>query len=361
MAEFFTTPLTSWHVSHGAKMAPFAGWNMPIQYEGILAEHAHTRNSASIFDICHMGEFIVSGKNARQALMHAVSHSLAALGENHCRYGFLLNESGGVLDDCIIYNMGSDTYMIVVNAACIARDFETIRGRLPSDVACVDRSEQIAKIDLQGPLALDVMERLLGKDIHDLGYFAFRRMVWKEKPLLVSRTGYTGELGYELYLDSAGALALWVALLSDPRVKPAGLGARDTLRMEAGLPLYGHELDEHHTPIESGMGRMMKSEANFVGSGGLSVVREKLLAFELEGRRATRTGDRLALPGGEVVGRITSGTFAPSLGKVIAFGWVEVGKADSDEFEVLTSRTKLTAHKTDLPFYKQGTARRKFN
>ncbi len=359
MADILNTPLTAWHESHGAKMAPFAGWNMPIQYEGILAEHKHTRESASVFDICHMGEFIISGPGVKEALMKAVSHSLAELAPGRCRYGFILNEHGGVIDDCIIYNLDNDSYMVVVNAACADIDFKTLSSRL-AGFSCEDISAQTAKIDLQGPKSVEIMEAFLGENLHDLPYFAFRDTTWQGKPLKVSRTGYTGELGYELYIDSASALDLWEGLLKDERVKPAGLGARDTLRMEAGLCLYGHELDTEHTPVEAGLGVMMKSQADYVGKAGLATVRERLLPLEVEGRRAPRHGDKLAL-NGEEVGRITSGTFAPSLGKAIAFAWVRADKAEETAFTIVTPRAKLAAHVTTLPFYKKGTARTKLN
>ena len=357
MADMFKTPLAAWHEAHGAKMAPFAGWWMPIQYEGILVEHRHTRTQASVFDICHMGEFTVKGKGAKDALLHAFSHSLATLKEGRCRYGFILNEEGGVLDDCIVYNMGEDDYFIVVNAACIDRDFKTLCERMPAGVACQDLSSQIGKIDLQGPKSCEVLERFLGQNLHDLGYFAFRETEWNGKRLLVSRTGYTGELGYELYIEAASAQALWEALLEDERVKPAGLGARDTLRMEAGLPLYGDELDEKHTPVEAGMGRMMKNECDYVGKKGLEQVREVLLGLELEGRRAARHGDRLCLESGEEVGVVTSGTFAPSLGKSIAFAWCRAGQEGAASFVIDNGRAKLKARKVETPFYKDGTAR----
>ncbi len=355
MADILATPLTAWHQAHGAKMAPFAGWNMPIQYEGILAEHKHTREVASLFDICHMGEFLVNGPGAQEALMKAVSHSLANLADGRCRYGFILNESGGVIDDCIIYHLGPDSFMVVVNAACSEGDYRTLAARLPG-LKLEDISADTAKIDLQGPGAVEIMEGFLGEDLHNLPYFGFRYTTWNGHKLMVSRTGYTGELGYELYIDAAFALELWEGLLKDERVRPAGLGARDTLRMEAGLPLYGHELDTEHTPVEAGMGAMMKSEADYVGKAGLARVREKLLPLELDGRRAPRNGDTIEL-NGEQVGRVTSGTFAPSLSKAIAFGWVRADVADAPTYEVVTPRARLLARPAMLPFYKHGTAR----
>lgn len=357
MAEL-KTPLTDWHVAHGAKMAPFAGWLMPIQYEGILVEHQHTRQHAGLFDICHMGEFRIRGTGADAALAAAVSHNLATLAPGRCRYGFLLTEKGTVLDDCIVYRFGPDDFMVVVNAACAAGDFASLRARLPEGVALTDISEQTGKIDLQGPEAVDVLETLLGRSLRDMPYFGFRSEAWQGCELLVSRTGYTGELGFELYVPAGQTQALWEALLADERVKPVGLGARDTLRLEAGLPLYGHELDENHTPAEAGMGRMLTSTAPYVGREGAQEVRQKLLALSIEGRRAARNGDALLLEDGAPAGVVTSGSFAPSLGHVVAFAWADADKADA-AYLVQASRSQLKATVTEAPFYKEGTARQK--
>ena len=358
MAELFETPLGAWHQAHGAKMAPFAGWNMPIQYAaGILAEHTHTRTAASVFDICHMGEFTLAGTGAAAALARAVTHNLDTLKPGRCRYGFLLNEHGGTLDDLIVYRKGEDDFMLVVNGACEASDFAALSARMPAGLRLENISAQTAKIDLQGPLAVAVLETLLKENFHDLGYFAFRASTFAAAPLLVSRTGYTGELGYELYLPWDNALSLWEALLADSRVQPAGLGARDTLRLEAGLPLYGHELDTEHTPAEAGMDKMLTSTAEFVGRAGAFTVRQRLLPLRIEGRRAARHGDVLTLPDGTEVGTVTSGSFAPTLGYVIAFGWVDAAHADKQEFVVRTARAGLPATVVPLPFYTKGTAR----
>lgn len=354
------TPLTAWHEAHGAKMAPFAGWLMPIQYEGILAEHVHTRQHAGLFDICHMGEFLISGPGADAALARAVSHNLQTLKPGRCRYGFLLNGKGGVLDDGIVYRFGQDDFMMVVNAACAVNDFAVLRERLPEEVTLSDISAATGKVDLQGPESLDVLEAVLGQDFHDLGYFAFRETRWQGEKLLVSRTGYTGELGYELYISSGKTVAFWEALLADDRVKPVGLGARDTLRLEAGLPLYGHDLDGEHTPTEAGMGRMLTSTADYVGREGAARADEMLIPLRIEGRRAARHGDAVALPDGTVVGRVTSGSFSPSLGCVIALAWVPAAHAADPTFTVCAARAQLPAQRVELPFYTQGTARRKW-
>ncbi|GHU95238.1 glycine cleavage system T protein [Deltaproteobacteria bacterium] len=352
------TPLAAWHETHGAKMAPFAGWLMPIQYEGILIEHEHTRRHAGLFDICHMGEFRIERPGADEALACAVSHNLDTLAPGRCRYGFLLNKEGGVLDDCIVYRFGPDFFMLVVNAACAAGDYAVLRERLPQSVALTDISAGTAKIDLQGPESALVLEGALGENFRDLPYFAFRKTDFHGARLLVSRTGYTGEIGFELYLSPDNVEALWTVLLRDSRVKPAGLGARDTLRLEAGLPLYGHELDERHSPAEANMGRMLTSKADYVGRAGAMTIRERLVPLCLEGRRAARNSDAVTLPDGAPVGRVTSGSFAPSLGCAIAFAWVNAAHAGNEHFVIRAARTELDARRATLPFYTEGTARR---
>jgi aminomethyltransferase len=332
---------------------------MPIQYEGIVAEHSHTRSSAAIFDICHMGEFLIRGRGARQQLEQAVSHRLDNLEPGKCRYGFLLNPLGGILDDLIVYCLEADSYMLVVNAACAAGDFATLSSRLSAPVELEDISGTTGKIDLQGPLSLEVLERLLGADVRDLGYFSFRAASFEGEKLLVSRTGYTGELGYELYLPWGKTSVLWEKLAADARVKPAGLGARDTLRLEAGLPLYGHELDEDHTPAEAGMDKMLTSSTNYVGREGALRVRQRLIPLNIAGRRSARAGDIVVLPDGTQAGLVTSGSFAPSLGNAIALAWIDETCAGADTFIVRTAKTELPAQKTSLPFYKEGTARKK--
>ena len=360
MSEMRETPLASWHRSHGAKMAPFAGWDMPIQYEGILAEHNHTRSAASVFDICHMGQFMLEGEGAAEKLSRAVTHNLDTLKEGKCRYGFLLNEKGGVLDDLIIYRMGTDKFFLVVNAACAEGDFAALSSRVPGMVS--DISPRMGKVDLQGPASLDVLEKLLGQNFHDLGYFSFRECEFRGMPLRVSRTGYTGELGYELYPPRDMTEELWIALLEDERVKPAGLGARDTLRLECGLALYGHELDADHTPAEAGMGGLLTSTAPYVGHEQAKEIKAQVLVpLKLEGRRTVRNGDAVALPGeSAAIGKVTSGSFAPSLGYAVALAYVDKEYADRDAFELVSGRSVLPASKTDLPFYKNGTARMKF-
>ncbi|MFV0421601.1 glycine cleavage system aminomethyltransferase GcvT [Oleidesulfovibrio sp.] len=359
MAELFQTPLTAWHHAAGAKMAPFAGWDMPIQYAGIIAEHQHTRSAASIFDICHMGEFLLKGAGAQQALSKVVTHNLATLATGKCRYGFLLNEQGGIQDDLIVYCLGEDEYMLVVNGACTDSDFSWIKQNLPAEIMLEDISKSTAKIDLQGPKSIEALESTLGKSFRSLGYFNFETVDIDGEKMIVSRTGYTGELGYEFYLPASKALLLWKKLLENEHVKPAGLGARDTLRLEVGLPLYGQDLDEKHTPSEAGYGMMLKSEADYIGKGADKEIREQLVALTIPGRRSARHHDPVTLPDGQEVGIVTSGSFAPSVGCAVALAYIKKEVAEQTSFLIKGARTSLEATRADLPFYKEGTARTK--
>ena len=352
------TPLTDWNRSHGAKMVPFAGFDMPVQYASILAEHEQTRTKAAIFDICHMGEFLLAGAGAAEALGTAVTHDLATLAPGKCRYGFLLNEAGGVIDDLIIYCLGIDEYMLVVNGSRIAIDFETIKSRLPAGTDFRDVSPQTAKIDLQGPLAFEVLRDRVPGDFAGLKYFNFIWTEFQGAKLMVSRTGYTGELGYELFLPAGQAVALWEALAADPRVAPAGLGARDTIRLEMGYPLYGQDLDEKHTPAEAGYGWLLTSPAEYVGKGKAAGLRQKLIGLEIPGRRSARHGDVVLDRSGKTVGVVTSASFAPSLGHAVALAYVDAAAAEAKDFVVQAARTELPAIKRALPFYKNGTARK---
>ena len=357
MSDLLTTPLTQWHKDHGAKMAPFAGWDMPIQYAGIIAEHQHTRTKASIFDICHMGEFSLRGKGAANALSEAVTQDLSTLKPGRCRYGFLLNENGTVIDDLIVYCHSDEQYMLVVNGARTHIDFETLKNRLPADLDFEDISSATAKIDLQGPESLTALTNVMpGQGFADLPYFGFKTAQFHKTPILVSRTGYTGELGFELYMPWEHALSVWTALLQDPLVKPAGLGARDTLRLEVGLSLYGHELDGRHTPTEAGLGGMLKSQSMYVGKAHAHEVREELIPLAFESRRSARNQDKVFYQG-EEVGYVTSGSFAPSLGYAVALAYVKKEVAQNTNFTVKGVAAELAATRVPLPFYKKGTAR----
>lgn len=358
------TPLYEWHKAHNAKTAPFAGWDMPIQYEdGILAEHAHTRTQASVFDICHMAQFMVKGSNVTELLKKAVSHNLDTLAVGKCRYGFLLTEQGTVIDDLIVYHLGEDHFFLVVNAGCAEKDFSTLQERLGKE-NIENISPKSGKIDLQGPKSLEVLEAVTKQSFRDLKYFSFTHIDYKGHKILVSRTGYTGELGYELYCPREAVLTLWEDLLGHELVKPAGLGARDTLRLECGLALYGHELNEEHTVAESGLAGMLTSEADYIGKAHAKEIKsEVLVPLKLEGRRTVRNGDLVIKESGsdEAIGTVASGSFAPSLGFAVAFAFVKKEYADNGSFVLKAGRSEIAAKKTTAPFYTEGTARIKLS
>lgn len=352
------TPLHAWHTAHQGRMVPFAGWEMPVQYaSGILAEHEQTRNKASLFDICHMGEFLVSGTEAEVSLGRIVTNNLGNLRPGRAGYGFILNVNGGILDDLILYRLGPDQFQLVVNASRIDHDRDWICSLLPSSVTLEDISERTAKIDLQGPLSLEILNGVLPGQWGDMRFFSFRQTRFQGKDILVSRTGYTGELGYEMYLPDSLALPFWEACLQDDRVQPAGLGARDTLRLEMGLPLYGQDLDEQHTPAEAGYASLLSSPASYIGKDHQLDVRERLVPLLIAGRRSARHGDRIYSVSGEAVGQVTSASFAPSLGQAVALGYVEDRCAGESDFVVKTGKAELVAKQSTLPFFTGGTAR----
>jgi aminomethyltransferase len=358
VTSLLQTPLAEWHLAHGAKMAPFAGWNMPIQYSaGILAEHTHTREKAGLFDICHMGEFIMEGKKAAEVLGLAVTVNIATLKPGRCRYGFLLNERGGIKDDLIIYRLRDDRFMAVVNAGCRASDLEDFKERVGGSLLLEDISNATAKIDLQGPDSFAVLEERVPGPWRRLPYFGFTEEgTFDGSPLLISRTGYTGELGVEIYCPSDKALFLWEILTADDRVLPVGLGARDTLRLEVGLPLNGQDLDEAHSPAEAGYAAMLTSQAPYVGGEGSRLIRNKLTALAIPGRRSARHGDVVLLDGKEV-GVVTSGSYGPSVGHSIALAYIAREAADAPDYVVRAAKAELPARAAQLPFYKGGTAR----
>jgi aminomethyltransferase len=364
--EIRNTPLTAAHIAAGARMVPFSGWNMPVQYStGIIAEHNHTRNAVSLFDICHMGEFRISGTGAREALDHILARPVNDQKVGICRYNFLLNPAGGVLDDLIVYCVADEEFFIVVNAGCIASDAEQFRQELPTGISFVDESDSTAKLDLQGPLSAEVLVSL-GLNIKELpNYFKFTTVTIGGISCLLSRTGYTGELGFEIYLPSAKAETMWQLLLDHQQVKPAGLGARDTLRLEMGYALYGHELNVNITPVAAGMGGMLKlsslPERTFIGSTALqsAEVEQQLVGIMLDGRRAAREGTIITDINGKEIGKVTSGAFSPSLGNAIAMGYISGDTKLGTPLLLNAGRKAIPGKIVELPFYKSGSVRKK--
>lgn len=349
------------HVAAGAKMVPFGGWNMPVQYAGILAEHEQTRTGVSLFDCSHMGQFRVRGPKAGADLDALLPRPVSDMEVGSCRYNFLLNERGGVIDDLIVYCMGPEHFYIVVNAATCAGDAQWMRRRVSSTTKFVDESEDTAKFDIQGPQAWGYLEKLGVGRGEVPRYYRFSRVTVNGVPTLLSRTGYTGEAGVELYFDVKQAGRQWDYLLGLGGIAPAGLGARDTLRLEMGYPLYGHEMDESTTPVEAGFGKLVDLGHVFTGRNGLLGPPQKVLVgLRFEGRRAAREGTAVCGADGEVVGTVTSGSLAPSLGCAIAMAYVRPGVlAPGSVVRAQVGRSELVGQVVEMPFYKKGSARAK--
>ena len=358
------TPLYEAHLARHARMAPFAGWEMPIQYDGILREHLHTRSLCSVFDTCHMGEIELRGATAADDLERLLTCRIADLAVGRCRYGYLLNEEGGVLDDLTCYRLGPSRFWLVVNASTRPSDFPWIRARCSPSTEVEDISDRLAKLDVQGPTSLAAIEQAFAIRLPELGYFRWATVTLNGTETLISRTGYTGEWGYELYFPVDRALEFWTQLLSVPDVRPAGLGARDTLRLEMGYPLYGHELGPDRTPAGVAEGRFLDLGKPFIGRDRVreELTRgpaEKLVGLLMEGRRAARAGAPVWADGREV-GIVTSGSYAPSLGRAVALAYVSAPQAEPGRVLSVRAgdRMPLAGRVEPLPFYRHGTARR---
>lgn len=361
MEHLKSTPLSKQHRELQALMAPFGGWEMPIQYEGIIAEHAWCRSKASLFDICHMGEFLFEGNFDRDGLEDVFTFSVKTIPVGRSRYGFLLNDRGGVIDDLIVFRLAPEKAMIVVNAATADNDFAVISSRLKGG-AFSNISSQTGKLDIQGPLSREVMVSAFGEQIAQIPYFKFIEMQILGVDAIISRTGYTGELGYEIFLPSSKVVELWDTMLKDERVKPAGLGARDVLRLEVGYSLYGSDIDEDTTPLEAGLENFVNLDKNFVGKEALLLQKKqgllrKRIAFEVSGRRSPRHHYEI-FSGEESVGIVTSGVYSPMLGRGIGMGFVSpaIGTVGTP-VTVRHDRISMEAVTCELPFYKCGSLR----
>jgi aminomethyltransferase len=355
------TPLYEAHVDLGAKMAPFGGYDMPIQYEGIIAEHNATRQGATVFDTCHMGEFRITGATAVADLERLISAPIGSMETGQCRYGLFCNEAGGVIDDEITYRMGPEEFMIVVNAGTQEQDFEWILSKVSAGTKVENLSEATAKLDVQGPGAPKIVQAMLEQALAGMKYYRFAENRYRGERVLVSRTGYTGEIGFEIYCPSEMARTMWDDCLSRG-IKPAGLGARDTLRLEMGYPLYGHELSADRNAAESGFERSIASDKDFVGSSVVldpGTSRERLVGLLFAERRAARQGDAVLNAQGEHIGTVTSGSFGPSVGTAVAMAYVKKELAVSGtSVQVSTGRATLWAKVHDVPFYAEATARK---
>jgi aminomethyltransferase len=326
--EVLELPLGDWHRGQGARMVEFAGYHMPIQYEGIMAEHEWTRTSAGLFDVSHMGQLMLSGDGAAAALEKLVPGDISVLAEGRMRYSLLLAEDGGILDDLMVTNTPMGLYL-VVNGAVKMDDMGYLRSELPDEVT-INYMEDRALLALQGPKAAEVLKRIVPAAAN-LYFMEADICLWGHEPLWISRSGYTGEDGFEISVPAEHALALAQALCAQPEVKPIGLGARDSLRLEAGLPLYGHDLDPAIDPVQGDLtfaiSKSRREEGGFCGAERiLKALAEgadkKRVGFTVEGRMPVREGAAI-FAGDTQVGVMTSGGFAPTIGAPIAMGFVE--------------------------------------
>lgn len=360
--ELKATPLVQEHQRMNALMAPFGGWNMPIQYEGIIAEHRWCREKAALFDICHMGEFLFRGDIEASGLENVFTFSVKTIPVGRSRYGFLLNERGGIIDDLIAFRLAEDEVMIVVNAATIDNDFAVIGSRLAPGSDFTNISAATGKLDLQGPLSRDILAAKLVPEIASIPYFKFIRTSLLGVDAIVSRTGYTGELGYELFLPADKVVELWNLLLADERVKPAGLGARDVLRLEMGYSLYGSDIDETTTPLEAGLMAFVNLDKEFVGKDSLLKQRQEgvsrcKISFRGNSRRSPRHHYEIVC-NGAVSGSVTSGVFSPMVGCGIGMGYVKPeATALGTPLVIQHENVKIEATVVELPFYDGGSVR----
>jgi aminomethyltransferase len=343
-------PLDAWHRAKGARMVEFAGYHMPIQYEGIMAEHVWARESAGLFDVSHMGQVILSGEGVDAALETVVPRDVAALGEGKMGYALLLNEDGGILDDLMITRTPMGLYL-VVNGAVKWEDIGYLREHLPDEIT-LNHLDDRALLALQGPKAVDALARAV-PGVERLFFMEADSFLWEHEPLWISRSGYTGEDGFEISVPAEHVTALADALCAQPEVKPIGLGARDSLRLEAGLPLYGHDLDEAVDPVQGDLSfaisKRRRTEGGFAGADRIlgALINgpdKKRVGFTVEGKMPVREGAPI-FAGDTQVGVITSGGFAPTLGAPIAMGFIASSHSSLGtalEAEVRGKRVGLT-------------------
>jgi len=326
------TALINKHIGLNAKMVPFAGYNMPLQYSGLTDEHIAVRSNVGVFDVSHMGEFIVEGEGSLEFLQYVTSNDVSKLYIGKVQYSCLPNGHNGIVDDLLIYQLSENKYMLVVNASNIEKDWNWLMKYKPENVEMTDISGSTSLLAVQGPKALDVIKDLTSLNLEEMQYYTFLEgIIAGINDVLISTTGYTGSGGFEIYVNNENAEKIWDAIFDAGRqidIKPAGLAARDTLRLEMGFCLYGNDIDDNTSPIEAGLGWVTKFSKEFLGSDMLKKQKEegvsrKLVGFELTERGIPRQGYLIKDQTGEEIGKVTSGTMAPSLQKAIGLGYVK--------------------------------------
>ena len=366
-----TTPLTETHRALGAKLVDFAGYEMPLTYSSLKEEHFAVRQGVGMFDVSHMGEFIVRGSGARDLVQYVTSNDVDRLKEGQAQYSCLPRPEGGIVDDLLVYRLpanpamgtgdGQPSYMLVVNASNIKKDWDWISSHNTFGAEMIDISDRTALLAVQGPEAATVLQRLTEVDLEDIPYYHFTRgRLAGQDNVLISATGYTGAGGFELYLNNDAAEPVWNAIMEagvDANIKPCGLGARDTLRLEKGFCLYGNDINDETTPLEAGLGWITKLKSDdFVGRNHLIRQKEaglerRLVGFRVDGRRAPRNGHGILDANGAAIGTVTSGTHSPSLDYPIGLGYVTVGNhVPGTKIQVDLGRKALAAEVVKIPF-----------
>ncbi len=356
------TALTEKHIALGAKMVPFAGYNMPVTYEGINAEHATVRNGVGVFDVSHMGEFILKGENALDLIQRVTSNDASKLYDGKVQYSCLPNQDGGIVDDLLVYRIDQKSYMLVVNASNIEKDWNWIQQFNTNGVEMHNISDKTSLLAIQGPKAADALQTLTDVDLASMEYYTFVKGTFAGVDnVVISATGYTGAGGFEIYFDNEHADKIWDAIFEAGKaqnIKPIGLGARDTLRLEMGFCLYGNDIDDTTSPIEAGLGWITKFSKPFTNSAALQAQKEagiqkKLVGFEMIDRGIPRHDYEIADAEGNIIGKVTSGTQAPSLQKAIGMGYVTKDfSKEGTEIFINIRNTPIKAKVVKFPFYK---------
>ncbi|HKJ07135.1 MAG TPA: glycine cleavage system aminomethyltransferase GcvT [Flavobacteriaceae bacterium] len=356
------TALTHIHKELGAKIVPFAGYNMPVQYEGVNAEHETVRNGVGVFDVSHMGEFFVEGENALELIQKITSNDAALLFNGKVQYSCMPNDNNGIVDDLLVYRFSKDKYMLVVNASNIEKDWNWIQKHNTAKVTLTNKSDEMSLLAVQGPDAAEALQALTDVDLYKMEYYTFKTGTFAGvEDVIISATGYTGSGGFEIYFKNEHAETIWNAIFKAGEkfgIKPIGLAARDTLRLEMGFCLYGNDINDTTSPIEAGLGWITKFSKEFINSPNLLKQKEegvtkRLIAFEVTGKGIPRQGYPILDADGNVIGEVTSGTMSPTLKKGIGLGYVTkpMSKRGTEIF-IQVRKKEVPAVIVRLPFYK---------
>ncbi|OYU83697.1 MAG: glycine cleavage system protein T [Flavobacterium sp. BFFFF2] len=357
------TALTNVHEQLGAKMVPFAGYNMPVQYEGINVEHETVRQGVGVFDVSHMGEFFIKGPKALDLIQSVITNDASKLVPNKAQYAALTNDNGGIVDDLIVYQLAENSYMLVVNASNIDKDFNWITSHNSFDAEVTNASDDYSLLAIQGPKAAEAMQSLTDVALADIAYYHFAVGTFAGvNDVIISATGYTGSGGFEIYFKNESATQIWERVFEAGAacgIKPIGLAARDTLRLEMGYCLYGNDINNETSPLEAGLGWITKLSKSFVGSEVLVAqkaagITRKLVGFELTEKGIPRHDYVIVDENGQHIGIVTSGTMAPSLGKGIGLGYVALDYSPvGSKIWVQIRNNRVAAEVVALPFYKK--------